>query len=178
MSLNFLKVGKGTASVGRGEFGLLTSPLDFPLDLASSSFPEGNGPFASFQAKRIRRNHQVFWLVFFLLFSLARLCALCWPHHDPAQSRAAAKLRSRLPRLLKPRTPADCPACRLASPASSAGGPAPLPVRPCYEVKSRRGAPKRVNTEGFACPNRKCLSFGITESQIHAASWRWQAWPC
>ncbi len=25
-----------------------------------------------------------------------------------------------------------------------------------------------MNTEGFACPNRKCLYFGITESHIHA----------
>jgi hypothetical protein len=43
--------------------------------------------------------------------------------------------------------PLDCPACRLAS---------PLSVRPWREMKSRRGAPKRVNTEGFACPNREC----------------------
>jgi transposase-like protein len=35
-------------------------------------------------------------------------------------------------------------------------------------VKSRRGAPKRVNTEGFACPNRKCPYFGITDAHIHA----------
>jgi len=41
-------------------------------------------------------------------------------------------------------------------------------VRPWREVKSRRGAPKRVKTEGFACPNRKCLYFRITESHIHA----------
>ncbi len=112
-------------------------------------------------------NHQVFLLVFFLIFSLALLCALCWPHHDPAQSRAA-KLRTRLPRLLKPRTPADCPACRLAFPASSAEGPAPLPVRPWRKVKSHRGAPKRVNTAGFACPNPKCPYFAITDDQIHA----------
>jgi hypothetical protein len=77
-----------------------------------------------------------------------------------------------------PRTPDDCPACRHASTASSGARPAPLPVRPWREVKSRRGAPKRVKTEGFACPNRKCLYFRITESHIHAASWRWQAWPC
>jgi IS1 family transposase/transposase-like protein len=44
----------------------------------------------------------------------------------------------------------------------------PAPVRPWSEVKSRRGAPKRVNTEGFACPNRKCLYFGITEAHTHA----------
>jgi IS1 family transposase/transposase-like protein len=107
-------------------------------------------------------------LVSFLLLCLLLLCALCWPHPGPGQSRAAAKGRTRLHRLLKPRTPDDCPACRLASTASSVVGPAPLPVRPWCEVKSRRGAPKRVNTEGFACPNRTCLYCGITDAQIHA----------
>jgi IS1 family transposase len=106
--------------------------------------------------------------VFFLLFSLALLCALCWPHQGPAPSRAAAKMRSRLHRLLKPRCPVDCPACRLGSTASSGGGPAPLPVRPWSEVKSRRGAPKRIQTEGFACPNQQCSYFGITDDRIHA----------
>ena len=41
-------------------------------------------------------------------------------------------------------------------------------MRPWCEVKSRRGAPKRVNTEGFACPNRKCFYFGNTDAQMHA----------
>jgi len=35
-------------------------------------------------------------------------------------------------------------------------------------VKSRRGAPKRANTEGFACPNRNCPYFGISAAHIHA----------
>jgi hypothetical protein len=39
---------------------------------------------------------------------------------------------------------------------------------PDASVKSRRGAPKRVNTEGFACPNRKCPYSGITDARIHA----------
>jgi IS1 family transposase len=105
--------------------------------------------------------------VFFLLFSLSLLCVLCWSHQGPAQSRAAAKVHSRLHRLLKPRCPDDCPACRLASPASLGGGPVPAPVRPWREVKSRRGAPKRVNTEGFVCPNQQCAYFGITDAHIH-----------
>jgi hypothetical protein len=116
--------------------------------------------------------------VFLLIFSLALLCFLCWPHHGPAPSRAATKVRSTLHRLLKPRCPHDCPACRLVSTPSSAAGPAPLPVRPWYEVKSRRGAPKRILTEGFACPNRQCLYFGNTDARVHAAFWGWQAWPC
>jgi hypothetical protein len=40
--------------------------------------------------------------------------------------------------------------------------------RPWREVKSRRGAPKRVNTEGFACPNRQCTYYRITEAHMHA----------
>jgi len=107
-------------------------------------------------------------LLFVLLFSLARLCSLCWPHHGPAQSAAAAKMRSTVQRLLKPRSPHDCPTCRLSCAHSSVVGPVPAPVRPWREVKSRRGAPKRVNTEGFACPNRTCPYSGITDAHIHA----------
>ena len=113
-------------------------------------------------------NHHVFLLAFFLIFSLALLCALYWPHPGPAPTRADGKPRTRLQRLLKPRTPDDCPTCRLASTASSVGGPAPAPVRPWPEVKSRRGVLKRVNTAGFACPNQQCPYFGITDDRIHA----------
>jgi transposase-like protein len=41
-------------------------------------------------------------------------------------------------------------------------------VRRWPEVKSRRGAPKRRDTEGFACPNHRCPSFGITDAHVHA----------
>jgi len=77
-----------------------------------------------------------------------------------------------------PRSPRDCPACCLASTLSSGVEPAPPPVRPWHEVKSRRGAPKRVNSQGFACPNRKCPHSGITDADIHAPLWRWYTWPC
>src|SRR5438067_12927921 len=40
--------------------------------------------------------------------------------------------------------------------------------RPWSEVKSRRGAPKRIDTEGFACPNQLCPYFSITDVHIHA----------
>jgi IS1 family transposase len=42
------------------------------------------------------------------------------------------------------------------------------PIRPWREVKSRRGAPKRIDTQGFACPNRMCVYHQITDAQIHA----------
>ena len=109
----------------------------------------------------------LYLLVVCLLLCLVLFWRLCWLHLQPSHSRAGAK-RTALHRLLKPRCPDDCPACRLASTASSGAGPVPAPVRPWREMKSRRGAPKRVNTQGFACPNRKCLYFGITDASIHA----------
>jgi transposase-like protein len=35
-------------------------------------------------------------------------------------------------------------------------------------MKSRRGAPKRIDTQGFACPNPKCPYLGLTDAHIHA----------
>jgi IS1 family transposase/transposase-like protein len=109
----------------------------------------------------------VFLLLFCLILSLAWLCHLYVLHHDLACARVRAG-HPVIHRLLKPRNPVDCPACRLASTASSGRGPAPGPVRPWSEVKSQRGAPKRIPTEGFACPNPKCPYFGITDAHIHA----------
>lgn len=111
--------------------------------------------------------HQFLFLLVVCLLSLALLWRLRWFSLQPSHLRAKAR-RDTLHRLLKPRCPDDCPACRLASPAPSNGALAPAPVRPWREVKSRRGAPKHVNTQGFACPNQKCLYFGITDAPIHA----------
>ena len=109
----------------------------------------------------------VFLVVVCLLLTLALLWRLDWLPLQRSSSKGVAK-GSTLHRLLKPRTPDDCPACRLASTASSGGGPATAPVRPWSEVKSRRGAPKRVNTEGFGCPNPQCRYCGITDAHRHA----------
>jgi transposase-like protein/IS1 family transposase len=101
------------------------------------------------------------------LLGLAWLCHLDWSPHG-LRHLAAKTAHPMVQRLLKPRTPLDCPACRLASTASTAGGPAPRPVRSWREVKSRRGAPKRIPTDGFACPNPQCTYCGITDAQVHA----------
>src|SRR5215471_15201646 len=79
----------------------------------------------------------VFLLVACLLFSLTSLVRLDWFPLWLSSSQGETKRRT-LHRLLKPRSPDDCPACRLDSPPSSGGEPAP--VRPWREVKSRRGA--------------------------------------
>ena len=109
----------------------------------------------------------VFLLVVCLLLCLALLWRLGWFPLRPSSSKGEA-IHSRAQRLLKPRCPDDCPACRLASTPSAVVESVPLPVRPWREVKSRRGAPKRVNTAGFACPNQQCSYFGISDAQIHA----------
>src|SRR5215467_9388345 len=146
--------------------GRLTALLTLPI-LAS----QGRSLRFPFQTARILMTLHLFVFVLLLVVCLlllpVRLGCLDWFSLPPCSSRGGAK-HSRLPRLLKPRTPDDCPACRFASTASSGAGPVPAPVRPWREVKSRRGAPKRVNTEGFACPNRKCLYLGITNAHIHA----------
>jgi IS1 family transposase/transposase-like protein len=108
----------------------------------------------------------VFVLVF-LLLSLALLWRLGLPHLQPSHSRGVTK-RTTLQRHLRPRSPDDCPACRLASTSPPRVESTPTPVRPWPEVKSRRGAPKRIDTEGFACPNQQCPYFGVTDAHIHA----------
>jgi transposase-like protein len=109
----------------------------------------------------------VFLLWSFLMLCLVQLCHWDWTHLQPSHLRGRA-MRTMVQRPLKPRTPRDCPACRLCSTPSSAVRPAPIPVRPWCEVKSRRGAPKRVNTEGYACPNQLCPYAGITDAHVHA----------
>jgi transposase-like protein len=102
------------------------------------------------------------WLVLMLL-----LAWLIWAWHRrlyPLPHTAA--VTATVQRLLKPRTPDNCPACHRHTlpPAPRV----PPPVTPWREIKSRRGAPKRIATQGFACPNRTCAYFRITDSQVHA----------
>ena len=109
----------------------------------------------------------VFLLVVCLLLLLARLGRLDWFPLQLSHSQAARR-RTLVHRRLKPRTPLDCPCCRLACTPSPSVRPAPALVHPWSEVKSRRGAPKRVNTEGYACPNQQCRYFGNTDARVHA----------
>jgi hypothetical protein len=106
-------------------------------------------------------------LSFCILLCLAWLWHLDWAHHG-LPHLAAKTAHPMVHRLLKPRTPLDCPACRLALSTLLGEGPAPAPVRPWREVRSRWGAPKRVNTEGYACPNPRCSYSGITDAHVHA----------
>ncbi len=105
-------------------------------------------------------------LIIALLLCLLWLMVL-WDRRQLTQldSSSAPAIRHRL---LKPRTPDDCPACRrqVVRPARV---PAPPPaVRPWRDFERRRGAPRRIVTDGFACPNHTCRYHGITDAQVHA----------
>ncbi len=118
----------------------------------------------------------LFLLVSFLMLCLLRLWSLCWPYHGPAPSRAAATTRPTLHRLLSPRCPDDCPACRLASTPTSGVGQAPAAVRPWPEVKSRRGA-RHSREHGGLCLSQAAGSVLRDHRCAHPrARWGWQAW--
>lgn len=129
-----------------------------------------------FQAERMHMLHHVFLslLLSLLLLAMVWFCQWYRFHHSSFQAKVAR--RALLPRALKPRSPLDCPACCDSSSCSSTQRPL-SPVRPWREVKSRRGAPKQVKTEGFACPNRACVYYGMSSAQVHAPLWRWFAGP-
>src|SRR5579871_3720456 len=86
----------------------------------------------------------------------------CCPTHRRAQGRVA-----RVSPPWRPRSPADCTLCRAQTTRPVQPAVAPT-VQPWRERKSRRGAPKRVATAGYACPSPACLYYGITDDQVHA----------
>jgi IS1 family transposase len=103
-------------------------------------------------------------LVLLLLLLLAWRIWMWWclrNHNRPA-------VTVQIQRLLKPRTPNDCPSCCQQAAALATTPPSSLSVPPWRDFKSRRGAPKRIATHGFACPHQECPYYLITDAQIHA----------
>ena len=76
--------------------------------------------------------------------------------------------RSTVPRIPRPRTPDDCPLCRLPHPAPPQPSLHPPLVKPWSECTSRRGAPKHVSMAGYACPNPNCPYAGNSDPKVHA----------
>jgi hypothetical protein len=68
----------------------------------------------------------------------------------------------------KPCTPDDCPACHHQGVTLVGNRLLHPPVTPWQKVKTHRGAPKCFTTDGFACPNRRCIYYRITDGQVHA----------
>ena len=108
----------------------------------------------------------VWWLGWLIIASLIWL-AWVWRHRLHPLSHTAVITRP-IQRLLRPRTPHDCPACRQQAAAATHAPSTCPPIIPYSERKSRRGAPKRIATLGFACPNRSCMYYRITDAHVHA----------
>lgn len=106
--------------------------------------------------------HLPVWFIFFLLLWLSK-------YEGPPTKKKHRRWH------LKPKDPTDCLWCCLDfRPLRPDKRP---PVIPWSGQKSRRGRPKASNSQGFACPNKRCPYYGITEAQIHALvsnGWRGQ----
>jgi hypothetical protein len=70
---------------------------------------------------------------------------------------------------LKPRTPQDCPACRLEQRLVLLD--TQRTARPWHEVKSRQGRPKTHDTDGHACMEPSCEYYKDTDGTHHALRW-------
>jgi hypothetical protein len=104
----------------------------------------------------------------FLLLLVMALLWWAWLWRCQPTAPQCVTIPTRIQWLLRPRTPDDCPACCQPMPAAARTTPTRAPVTPWRERKSRRGAPKRIDTQGFACPNRGCPYYRITAAQLHA----------
>jgi transposase-like protein/IS1 family transposase len=102
-------------------------------------------------------------LILLGLDHLQRLLRVAAPNQPTAKGTP-----DKPPRPLLPRTPEDCPACHDAMHAPIRAPTASSFLRPWREVKSRRGAPKDINTEGYACPNLECQYCDVTDVHMHA----------
>lgn len=101
-----------------------------------------------------------------------------YPRRNDGHPSAKPKQASQ-PRVLKPRTPDDCPLCQSgggdhgtghddATLTGSEAPTAPAAPIPYSQVRSRRGRQKRLCTAGYACPNPACKYYGITDETVHA----------
>lgn len=102
------------------------------------------------------------------LLLIVSLCVYAWARYGEKIKRWWKELRRRwraAPQLT-PRSPEACPLC--------ARGYHRLPRRPRHDVvpwpavKSSAGQKKRVDTTGYACTNRRCRYYGITDPAVHA----------
>lgn len=111
------------------------------------------------------------WDLCFLLYGvlLDHVAALWWSQNPPVKlscSRAKAKIDKKRP---SPRTPLDCLHCQAQ--AKTLELPTQVTAEPILaynQTKSNRGHPKKIPTQGYACPNPKCLYYGCTHSAFHA----------
>lgn len=99
-----------------------------------------------------RRGHRM--RVELLALILVAIILLVVGRARPGLRRRGPVARPRVLRRWRPRTPEDCAHCRLAGTGEAA--PSAPAVRPWRAGRSRRGAPRRISTQGHACRQAGC----------------------
>ncbi len=89
-----------------------------------------------------------------------------WRQQRRRVQRWWAKTEAGLPRRWHPKSEQACAACRAGVQVRLVR--ARPEVTPYSRHKQKRGASKRVSSEGYACPCRACRYFGITSAAVHA----------
>ncbi|MCP4599798.1 MAG: hypothetical protein GY847_04530 [Proteobacteria bacterium] len=100
-----------------------------------------------------------------------------WTRQPDHSRKTPEPAKPKRRRRLRPRTPKDCAQCR-AEAEQEGEEVGQREVIPWSEIKSLRGRPlvlwprdkgkKKIDTEGYACPNRDCDYVDIREANIHA----------
>lgn len=103
-----------------------------------------------------------------LLAVIVVLLLWLWQLRCERLAKLAPLCICRVARMLKPRTPYDCAICCQGALGKSSIQPQPSAVVPWSSRISRRGRPKHITTDGFACPNPACDYFQITDALFHA----------
>ncbi|NLF79528.1 MAG: IS1 family transposase, partial [Chloroflexi bacterium] len=90
-----------------------------------------------------------------------------WKLYRNKVKRWWKEVKDRLPRHWRPKSPDDCPICRLEAQNEAEAQPSERPT-PYMASKSPRGRKKHLDTHGLACPNEACVYFGETDARRHA----------
>jgi len=105
------------------------------------------------------------WFVLLIVLGLTGLAyAGLWRSQPQAKSGTN---RATIQRQLKPRSPDDCPACRRPS-APMAQRLSDTPPSVLATGEESPGAPKRISTDGYACPRPRCDYYRVTDAHVHA----------
>lgn len=95
------------------------------------------------------------------LGALTPFIIITWRARRTTASIGSQTAAPQAPRVLKPRTPDDCPLCRRTHATPLLGNVRKPGVKPWPTRESRRGPAKRVCAAGHACPNAACVYHGM-----------------
>lgn len=109
-----------------------------------------------------------FIVVLSLLLGIGIGCLLWrwWQKHRKQVQCWWQKQAESLPRKWQPKSEKACPHCQAGVQVNI--GRVNQSVTPYCNQKQKRGARKRLSTEGYACAYRECAYFGVTGEAVHA----------